>query len=265
VRYRAQVLDLADPPRLLLEGLFDTPLAAWPDDLPDGRYQLLVRAADADGIEGLAARHAFTLKARPEPPFLLQPLAGQQLTEAQVQLAWARNPQAARYKLQVAADAGFSTLLLDRSDLDGTTASAELPLGTLHWRVASVRADGDTGPWSDAQIFQRVEPPPPPAAPAAQPPQPTDDGLVVSWGASPLPGASYQVQIARDAAFTSLVVDERTTRTQHLLARPEPGTYHVRARTIAADGRAGAFGTAQVVEVPRSLWWLWLLPLLLLF
>jgi hypothetical protein len=108
-------------------------------------------------------------------------------------------------------------------------------------------------------------PPPPPAAPGSQSARTAGDGIVVSWAAAPQPGVSYQVQISRDAAFTDIVLDERTGRTEALLAKPEPGLYHVRVRTIGADGRAGAFGAPQEIEVARSWWWLWLIPLLLLF
>jgi len=265
---RAQVFDTAEVPRLLLDGLFEQPLAGWADDLPDGRYELRVRASDADGVEGHTARRVFTLKARPEPPFLLRPRAGEKVVDEQVTLAWARNPQAARYKVQVAPRADFSAPVVQRDDLTATELQVPLPLGTHHWRVAAVRADGDTGPWSDPQALERVErppPPPPPSAPGGQTSQVGGEGVVVNWAATPLPGASYQVQIARDAAFTQIVLDERTTRTEALLAKPDAGTYHVRVRTIGADGRAGAFGAAQEIEVPRSMWWLWLLPLLLLF
>lgn len=265
---RVQVFDTAEVPRLLLDGLFDTPVAGWTDDLPDGRYELRVRASDADGVEGQTSRRVFTLKARPEPPFLLRPRAGEKTTDEQVTLAWARNPQAARYKVQVAPQADFAAPALERDDLAGTELRLPLPLGTHNWRVAAIRPDGDTGPWSDAQTFERVAqppPPPPPSAPSSQTSQLAGDGVVVNWAATPLPGASYQVQIARDAAFTQIVLDERTARTEALLAKPDAGTYFVRVRTVGADGRAGAFGAPQEIEVPRSLWWLWLLPLLLLF
>ncbi len=265
---RAQVFDTAEVPRLLLDSLFEQPVAGWTDDLPDGRYELRVRASDADGVEGQTARRIFTLKARPEPPFLLRPRAGEKVTDEQVTLAWARNPQAARYKVQVAPLADFAAPSLDRDDLTATELRVPLALGTHHWRVAAVRADGDTGPWSDAQTLERVErppPPPPPSAPTGQTSQVAGDGVVVNWAATPLAGASYQVQIARDAAFTQIVLDERTPRTEALLAKPDAGTYFVRVRTIGADGRAGGFGAPQEIEVPRSLWWLWLLPLLLLF
>jgi hypothetical protein len=264
-RYRAQVLDVsAETPRLVLEAALAQSQVEWPDELPDGRYELRVRAADAQGLEGRSASHVFTLDTQPVPPFPLRPRADERLEAESTTLAWARNPQAARYRLQIASEPGFAQPVLTRDDLTATELAAALPLGMWHWRVGSITADGDIGPWGDVRRFERVHPPPPPPAPTAEVPRKTDTGIVVGWSASTLPGASYQVQIARDAAFTDLLVDERVTRTEQLLPAPAPGTYHVRVRTIGADGRAGAFGAPQLVEVPRSLWWLWLLPLLLL-
>lgn len=266
-RYRAQVFEADPPGRMVLDSLFDKPSAAWPDSIPDGAYELRVRAADADGIEGRAARLSFTLKARPEPPFQLKPRAGETLTQDTVVFAWSRHPEAVRYKLQVSTQPDFSPLLLDRSDITGTEFSAALPVGSYHWRLASVRAGDDGGPWGDPLLLVRQPPPPPPpppAAPTAQPPEATDAGLVIRWAAVPLPGVRYQVQVARDAAFTQLLLDETTAVAERLLPKPEAGTYHVRVRTVGADGRAGAFGQAQVVEVPGTTWWPWLLPLLFL-
>ena len=264
LRYRAQIFE-ADPAnpggRLLLDGIFDQPFAQWPDNLADGRYELRVRALDAEGIEGIAGSKAFTLKARPEPPFLLRPRAAERLFDESVTLAWSRNPDAATYKLQVSPNADFSPPLVERSGLTSADTQLPLPLGTLHWRMAAVRADGDQGPWSDTRIFERAEPP---AAPVPQTPKASDEGLILAWSASRLTGVSYQVQVARDPAFTDLALDAKTEGTEVLFPRPESGMYHVRLRTLAADGRPGPYGATQLIEVPRSLWWLWLLPLLLL-
>src|SRR4029077_19628412 len=101
---------------------------------------------------------AFTIKARPEPPFQLRPRAGERLVDETVGFAWASHPEAARYRLQVAAQTDFAALQIDRSDLTGTEFSVTLPLGTWYWRLATVRASGDTGPWGDAVELQRVEP-----------------------------------------------------------------------------------------------------------
>ncbi len=269
VRYRAQIFDTREPDRLVLDGLFEQPVAAWIDSPPDGRYELRVRASDADGIEGQDARRAFTLKARPEPPFQLRPRAAERIQDSAVTLAWARNAEAARYRLQIAlqssaqADAkvDLTDPVVQRDDLTANELSVPLPIGRYAWRVASVRPDGDVGPWGDPQVFERIDPPP---APAAEPPRLSDEGVMLAWSVSPLAGAKYQVQVARDAAFKDLVLDETIERTERLLAKPAPGTYHARVRTVGADGRAGSFGSPQVIEVPRSWWWLWLVPLPLL-
>lgn len=272
-RYRAQVFAAATASaaeaadQLLLDGLFDQPIAQWPQSLADGRYELRVRALNAQGLEGIDGRKIFTLSARPEPPFLLRPRAGERLGDESVTLAWSRNPGASSYRVQVSPNADFSPPLVDLPGLASTETQLPLPLGVQHWRMAAVRAKGDQGPWSDTRVFERTAtpaPPPPPGAPTPQTSRTSDEGLILAWSAAPAGGVSYQIQVARDPAFTSLVLDEKTERTEVLFPRPEPGTYYVRMRTLASDGRAGAFGTVQVIEVPRSLWWLWLLPLLLL-
>lgn len=262
-RYRAQVLDAAtDPPRLLLETVVDEAQLQWAETLPDGRYELRVRAAGAQGLEGRSGSHAFELDTQPVPPFPLRPRASEKLDTESATLNWARNPQAGRYRVQVADNPAFTNPAVARDDLTSTELVASVPLGTWHWRVGSITAEGDIGPWGDSREFERIPPPPP--APSAQPPRATDDGVVIGWSASGLPGTSYQVQVARDAAFNEIVVDERVSGTEQLLRDPRPGSYHVRVRTVGADGRAGPFGPAQVIEVPQTLWWLWLLPFLLL-
>ncbi len=265
-RYRAQIVDTSvEPARLVLEGVFDQAQASWPDEPPDGRYELRVRAADELGIEGQTASRPFVLDARPQPPFPLRPATDEKLDAENTTLAWSRNPEATRYRVQVASDAEFKQPVFESQPLDDTKVAAALPIGRLHWRVASIRSDGKQGPWSDPRSFERIPPPPP--APASQPAKTSDAGIVIGWRASSLPGVKYQVQISRGengADFAKLVVDEQVQTAEYLLAQPESGTYHVRIRTLGADGRAGPYGTPQLIEVPQSRWWLWLLPLVLL-
>ncbi len=260
-RYRARIFNPAVPDQLLIEGLFDRPLAAWADDLPDARYELRVRAADGQGIEGFESRRAFVLKARPEPPLPTRPRSGHRQYDNTVEFAWSRHPQAARYRVQVSPSTSFQELAVDRSDLTEPQLQIPLPAGRYQWRIATIRADGDQGPWGDPRELVREEPPP---TPVPQPPKLSDEGLALSWPTSPLPGSRYQLQIARDAAFTQLVVDETLESNEHLLRKPQPGVYHVRVRAVAPDGWRGPFSSAQTIEVPRVDWWLWFLPLLLL-
>ncbi len=263
-RVRAQVMTTEEPPRLVLDGVFDAAPARWREDIPDGRYELRVRAIDADGLEGRDTRAAFVLKARPEPPFIAAPTPGGRTIDASVRLAWTRNAAAARVRLQVADTADFAQPRVDRNDLDATEARIALPLGTHHWRVASILTSGDQGPFSDAQSFTRIEPP---AAPPPAEPQTQADGLLLRWPApsSVAPaGTRWQAQVARDAAFTQMVSDQTVAEPQLLLRDPPAGSYFLRVKTIDADGFAGPFGQAQQIEVPTSPWWWLVVPALLL-
>ena len=261
-RVRAQVFEAAPPGRLLLDGLFGAQGARWTDDLPDGAYRLQVRTVDAGGLEGRDATWLFTLKARPEPPFTVSPRAGEASQAETIRFAWTVQSAAARYRLQVADSADFSAPRLDRDDITGSALQLPLPLGTHHWRMASIRADGDTGPWSDVAVFSRVPPPPLPPPPAIQTPQLGADGLLLAWRAEP--GQRYQLQLAADVAFTQLLHDVQVDAPQWLLPDPAPGQYHLRVRSLDTDGRPGPFGAVQQVDVPRDRTWWWLLPAVLL-
>jgi hypothetical protein len=261
ISYRAQVYDTPGEGRLRLDGQFAQPLARWPDDLPDGRYELRLRATDADGLEGHDARVEFSLKARPEPPLVIAPQAGARTVDETIGFRWARNPAAAHYHLQVADTPDFNPLRWERSDLVETELRLDLPIGTHYWRLASVRGADDQGPWGDAQTVTRLTPPPPPPA---EPPQVAPDGVLLAWRQSPHAGTTYRVQVANDSGFSKLVADETVDQPSWLLRKPDPGTYYVRVRSIDAEGMVGAFGGAQQIDVPQGFAWWWLLPALLL-
>jgi hypothetical protein len=267
--YRAQVYpDLAAPgsgsgpadasERLLLDGRFSEAAARWLD-LPDGRYELRVRGVDAQGLEGRDARQPFVLKARPEPPFTRQPRADGTVHGEAVRLAWTRAAGIASYRLQLSDSEDFSAPRVNLVGLAGTEHSLGLPPGRYHWRVGSVRADGDAGPFGDAQGFT-LKPVPP--APPVQPPQLSADGIVLRWAAG-APDQRYELQLARDADFTELVLQQAVATPEASLALPPPGHYLVRVRAVDAEGFAGPWGNVQQIEVPRSRWWL-LFPALLL-
>ena len=262
--YRAQVVEAGPAGRLLLEGRFTEPRASWLEDLPDGRYELRVRSADAQGLEGRDAVAPFVLKARPEAPFVVEPAPGSQGQAEQVRFRWSLNPSANRYHLQVASDEAFQNLVAERRNLEGGQTQETLPLGSVYWRVRSIRGSDDAGPWSAVQRYTRVPPPPPAAPPPSLPAQASDEGLRIGWVTRNEPGLRYQVQAAREPAFAQLLGEQTTSDATWLLPAPEPGMVFVRVRSIGADGRAGPWGATQSIEVPRRLpWWLWLLPLLL--
>jgi hypothetical protein len=257
--YRAQVFAVGDPDALLLDGLATEASARWAD-LPDGRYELRVRGRDADGFEGRDARHVFTLKARPQPPFTRSPAPGARVWGSPTRLSWTQAHGAARYHLQIARADAFDAPLVDLQDVRDTEHAAELPPGRYHWRLATVRGDGDHGPFGDAQVFEQRAIPPAPGAATAES---DEGGLRVRWPAAAA-GTRYQLQLARDASFAAVLADMTTEQAQAVLGVLEPGRYHLRVRSLDPDGFAGPWGAAQSIEVPSNRWWLLLVPLLLL-
>jgi hypothetical protein len=260
--WHAQVVDPEHPDRLLLDGRFDNPAARWPD-LPDGRYELRVRAVGPAGLEGLDAHRSFVLKARPFPPFTTQPRAGATVRGDGVRFGWTRAEAIASYRLQLArldpdadaAAADFGSPLADRRTRDTGTHDEALPPGRYAWRVASVRGDGDQGPFGDPLPFT-LRPLPP--APVLQEPQVSDTALVLRWPAGE-PGDRYELQLAAEDSFSTLLHTLETREPEAALPRPGPGRYYVRVRSIDTDGIAGPYGGAQQIDVPHSRWW-WLLP-----
>jgi len=252
--YRAQVFVDESLNQRVLDGSFDDAVAQWAD-LPDGRYLLQVRARDAQGLEGRSSQLAFTLKARPEPPFTTGPRDDGHAYGERVEFGWTRAAAAERYHLQVADDARFEQLRIDRSDVGGEQLAVALPPGRYHWRIASIAAGDDRGPFSDASRFELRETPPPVAL---EPPKAEGDRLVFRWRERSSDEA-YDVQVATDAVFTQIVLARRENLPELAMPRPPPGRYYLRVRTQQADGFTGPWGTTQQFDVPRSLWW-WLLP-----
>ncbi len=193
--YRAQVAADKAFTQLRAEGAFSTPEAKF-GDLADANYFLRVRAIDANGIEGSDAVLPFKLKARPEAPFTSAPPNKDKFAATSVRFSWANAAEAATYRLQLAANPAFTTPLIDEGGIKGNGFAPAITVkpGEYYWRVASVRADGDQGPFGDAQVFTVK---PIPAAP--NPPKEEGGRVKFSWGSEP--GQKFEFQLARDAQF----------------------------------------------------------------
>lgn len=262
-RYRAQVAPDASFQTVLQETVFNGVEMRFVD-LPDGEYVVRVRGIDSRGLEGRDAVHAFRLKARPEPPFASAPADRSKARGERVQFRWTAAAQADRYVVQIAADRAFSKVVHEVVDLRETTYSPDRTFqpGTYAWRIASVRADGDRGPWSDPAVFDLL---PAPAAP--EPPAIDDENLALRWPAEP--GQRFVFQMARDDKFEKLHTERRLDQPTITLKRPEAGAYYVRVQATDPDGFVGPYTATQRIDVPEpppSPWlFLLLLPLLGVF
>ncbi len=227
--------------------------------LDDGAWHLRARRIDPRGVEGFDATRPFVLKARPEPPAPAQPRRGAKQTVGTVEFAWAQNVEARSQRLQVARDAAFSDVVIDRDALPGATVAIDLPApGMYFWRLASVRGDNDLGPFGDPLPFE--------LRPTPQPPQGglAGDGtsLVFNWPGRPQD--RQQVQLARDPAFADIVASAELDAAEWVLPRPErAGDYFFRYRSVEPDGFVSPYSATLKTVVPKDWSFLWfLVPLL---
>ena len=262
--YRGQVATDSAFNNLLADEVFKTPEAKFAN-LDDGQYFFRARAIDKVALEGRDAVRAFKLKARPEPPFTSEPKNKNKLAAEKVEFKWANAVEAGSYRFQLARNADFSQTISDERGVvlsgsgPGFSPAASIKPGDYFWRVASVRPDGDVGPFGDVQAFTLK------AMPQAPNP-PKEEGNRVGFSWSGEAGQTFDFQLASDAGFKTLVQEKKLAQPEISIEKPsEAGTYYMRYRSIDADGFVGPYSSAQTIEVKANRWWLllFLVPFLL--
>lgn len=250
--YRLQLARDAQSVDMLTETLSNTADLRL-TGVPDGRYVAKARGVDAHGLEGMEATLPVVVKAHPAPPMSMSPSWGAKARADSVTFEWTRNPQAATYRLQVAQQPNTSqpqtwdSPVVDALSVTDLQTRVSLPPGDYVWRMASVRADGDTGPWGDAQPFQLKALPPDMA-----PPKVTRTHVQVSWPGEP--GQSFEVQTSRQPSFADDVRTQSVTTPFAAFERPEEGgRMYVRYRAIDPDGFVGPYAQTQEIELPACL------------
>lgn len=243
VAYRAQIARDAEALDILQEAQFTQARFKF-DSLDDGRYFLRTTAIDAQGLEGKPSVTAFTLKARPEPPFTSEPK--NKVRAAQVKFVWTEATQASAYRIQVATDPDFRQPLIDQSDLRDTQFSTD-QLGDqrYYWRVASIaqkNGTADQGPFSDAQAFVKM-----PVQSGASFRDSEGKDITINWQSEP--GQRFLIQIATTPDFSSLYLTRELSEAELKLPRPPSGDYFIRVRATDADGYVGAFSAAQKIRI----------------
>ncbi|MFZ6872277.1 FecR domain-containing protein [Undibacterium sp. Di27W] len=217
------------------------------DGFADGNYFVRITAIDKLGLEGLPLVRAVTLKARPEPPFTVQPK--NKVRAERLDFAWTEASNAVSYHLQLARDAGFKDLLIDKADLKQVQFSADRPKdGEYYWRVATIANNSgkaDHGPYSDVQKFTVL-----PVTSLAPPDEGNGNLLSFNWASEP--GQKFLIQISTDAEFKKLFLDKELDKAELKIARPQAGTYFIRVRSTDPDGYVSAFtATQKITLLPR--------------
>ncbi|PWB68984.1 hypothetical protein C3F09_10795 [candidate division GN15 bacterium] len=151
-----------------------------------------------------------TPAAPPAAPVLVSPAAGSTGVSSSPTLTWTASAGATSYRVQVSADAGFASTLVDTSGVTTTTlAIAGLGDGTVYyWRVNASNSGGTSG-YSSVGNFTTLSSPL--TAPVLASPANGATGIATDttlrWKL--MAGAnSYRVQVSTEATFGATVVDQ---------------------------------------------------------
>ncbi|HZC51967.1 MAG TPA: Ig-like domain-containing protein, partial [Mycobacterium sp.] len=166
-------------------------------------------------------------------PELTAPIDGYHADDANPVLMWQPVSGAAKYRVQVSTDLGFSSTVYDQVTVsNAATPPTDLPDGTLYWRVAGEDSSGNLGPESDVRSFDKAALAPPHLnGPNGESLSYPADPPVLSW--DPVRAAkSYTVQIDDAADFIG-AASYTTPNTSYTLTTPQtPGQqyyWHVSA------------------------------------
>lgn len=170
--------------------------------LNDGRYYSRVRSLNQWGAPGnwSSTRNFVIDTSAPAAPTLTQPAAAGMVSTARPTFRWLAAPTANRYHIQVAANAAFTSPLIDiEVGSVSYPSTVVLPQGVYYWHVQSRDAVGNWGGYGLAQTFS-VSLQTAPTVGAFV----TDTTPALQWAA--YPGAVlYKVELATDAAMHNLV------------------------------------------------------------
>ncbi|MEJ0036580.1 MAG: FecR domain-containing protein [Gammaproteobacteria bacterium] len=253
--YRVQLAPDADFHSFFI----DAESAAPEVDVPapaDGNYWLRVRSVDRFGLEGQDAVKTLVQRRLPATPALAAPDPGANLFGDGAAFAWTGIEPGVRYRLQIARDAGFTDLLVDRDAGEAMDVGIDrMPPGRYFWRVSGTDERGESGEWSPAQGYTQH-----PRAPTPHPPEFVARDVQLRWEGEE--GVRYHIQVARDPRFGALLLDRTIDRPDLSIPRPRPGKYYARVQTVADDGTIAPYGEIRALEVPVPRWLKILLPLL---
>ncbi|MDK9716445.1 MAG: FecR domain-containing protein [Trichlorobacter sp.] len=220
------------------------------EGLEDGSYYLLATSIGEEGLEGAPSKPCeIKVRRKPLPPDIVAPLDKASLPEMPLKSQWHNVLGVSVYQVQIATTPDFSGPLIESGDLKKTIYhSRELQGGTHYLRVRSLAEDGYAGDWSAVRAVSIVKLLPP----SLRKPDGDDNKLYLEW--EPMKGATgYHLQIARDEAFGSILIDQTPAESKLVLENPpEPGKYYMRVAARNADQETSAFSKSGSFEIEQS-------------
>jgi hypothetical protein len=125
-------------------------------DLDEACYSLTVRAVDSDGFKGFDAERPLCIVARLSPVSELT-LASVDPEAGSHRLRWSPVDRANRYRVEIAADAAFASLLDTRETRATELAITRPPVESFHVRVIALDTAGNESPVVASRSYRPPE------------------------------------------------------------------------------------------------------------
>ncbi len=221
---------------------------AWPIDLlPNTTHYWRVRAKVGAVYTAWSNTWSFTTANPPSIPVLVAPVNNALTTDYTPKLDWNNvtvplGTTFDHYQLQVATDAAFTSIVLDKSDLVNLTDSEfTFPTDltdntTFYWRVRSFNSLGQYSSWSLTRTFRTALLPPTLTSPAnggiVSNPRPTFDWSDVASV------TTYSIQVSRYSNFSILLINASAATSAYAPAvnLPLNVTFYWRVRSNGTNG-----------------------------
>lgn len=213
-------------------------------------------AADSSGHASLAVPAGMGMVAegrgRPQAaPLLSAPALPAELAVVErlpLRLRWAPHPGAHAYRAQLFAEGDFSRLLLDHRGSEPELSWEDLPPdGRYRLRLRAIDALGLEGQASDRLLQIQARPEPPFSQVPVADARLYGEQIEFRWTRNSAAQA-YRLQVARDAEFRDLQLDQVGITDISHSARLPHGRYHWRLASLQGEAR-GPFGDGQAFEL----------------
>lgn len=215
------------------------------NDLPDGRYKMMVSAIDQNNVTGQPAAYEFILNARPFAAVLTAPVQSEKVLLRNLTFKWDKaNDEAKTFYLQVARDSKFRDIVIDADNLAEPNYKPEdLLSGIYFWRVASIDENGKRGPFSAIKDFRILL-----EDPNLEKANVKTADVILEW--APLEaGTQYLIQISDSTSFNKIILEHSLTENTVFVENLVPGTYFFRIQSTASDDYVSEWGLPHQFEV----------------
>ena len=187
----------------------NTQLATVTDAGASSTFTVLTTAVTNTVFRGIAFAPSL---AAPTAPSLVSPANNSTGNPTSLTLIWNKSANATSYRVQVATDSLFNSIIVNDSTLtDSTKSISGLSDNTSYWWRVNAKNGGGTSAYSTSYKFSTnaAVPPPPLLVSPADNSVGNLTSLTLVWNKS-LNATSYRIQLSSDSLFNALIVNDST-------------------------------------------------------